>query len=408
MTEATEGSRLGLLACEEGCDPIEERLRATLRATIEAVFDEELDAFLGRVRYARGQGEVKGYRHGRRQRQLTSTLGTETVSVPRARLQDGSGHSREWRSRALGAYQRRTQRVEALITSAYLAGANTRRVKKELFALFKGALSKDVVSRTWRKVKGDWEAWRHRSLAEEDIVHLLLDGMVVKTRLDSKATAISVLVALGVRRDGQKVLLAVQHMAGESTAAWRQFLENLDARGLPQPALVTIDGAPGLEAAVTALWGEGLPIQRCTVHKHRNLLAHAPKWLHEELNADYRDMIHAPSAAHVQERRKAFLRKWRLKCRAVADSLQEAGERLFSFIRVHPALWKAVRTTNAIEQLNREFRRRIKTQTLLPCAETVPMLFWALLASGQIQMRKVDGWAHLSQTIQPFTLDLAA
>ena len=82
MTEATEGSRLGLLACEEGCDPIEERLRATLRATIEAVFDEELDAFLGRVRYARGQGEVKGYRHGRRQRQLTSTLGTETVSVP--------------------------------------------------------------------------------------------------------------------------------------------------------------------------------------------------------------------------------------------------------------------------------------------------------------------------------------
>ena len=72
------------------------------------------------------------------------------------------------------------------------------------------------------------------------------------------------------------------------------------------------------------------------------------------------------------------------------------------------ALMEAVRTTNAIEQLNREFRRRIKTQTLLPCAETVPMLFWALLASGQIQMRKVDGWAHLSQTIQPFTLDLAA
>lgn len=408
MTETTGVDRLGLLACEEGCDPIEDHLRATLRSTIEAVFDEELDTFLGRLKYRRLQGEVKGYRHGRRERQLTSTLGTETVSVPRARLQDGSGHTSEWRSQALGAYQRRTKRVEALIGSAYLAGANTRRVKQALFALFQGAVSKDVVSRAWRKVKGDWEAWRHRSLAEEDIVHLLLDGMVVKTRLDHKATTVSVLVALGVRRDGQKVLLAVQHMAGESTAAWRQFLENLDVRGLPQPAVVTIDGAPGLEAAVTALWGEDLPIQRCTVHKHRNLLAHAPKRLHEELNADYRDMIYAPSAAQVQERRTAFLHKWRLKCRAVAASVAEAGERLFCFIRLHPALWKAVRTTNAIEQLNREFRRRIKTQTLLPCAETVPMLFWALLASGQIQMRKVDGWAHLAQTIQPLSLDAAA
>ena len=126
-------------------------------------------------------------------------------------------------------------------------------------------------------------------------------------------------------------------MAGESTAAWRQFIENLDARGLQQPVLVTIDGAPGLEAAVTALWGEDLPTQRCSLHKHRNLLAHAPQRLHEELNGDYRDMIYAPTAAQVQERRTALLRKWRLKCRAVADSLQEAGERL-SFIRLHPGL----------------------------------------------------------------------
>ena len=90
MTEATGVSKLGLLACEEGCDPIEDRLRASLRSTIEAVFDEELDAFLGRLRYSRAQGEVKGYRHGRRERQLTPTLGTQRVSVPRARLQDGS------------------------------------------------------------------------------------------------------------------------------------------------------------------------------------------------------------------------------------------------------------------------------------------------------------------------------
>jgi len=145
-----------------------------------------------------------------------------------------------------------------------------------------------------------------------------------------------------------------------------------------------------------------------TVHKHRNLLAHAPKHMQDELTEDYRDMIYADTAAEIETRRKDFLRKWRLKCRAVADSLEEAGDRLFSFTRLDPSQWKSARTTNAIERLNEEFRRRIKTQTVLPCAETVPMLLWALLASGQIVMRKVDGWETLSQPIEPAALDRAA
>jgi len=92
----------------------------------------------------------------------------------------------------------------------------------------------------------------------------------------------------------------------------------------------------------------------------------------------------------------------------VSVSLEEAGDRLFTFTRLDPSQWKSARTTNAIERLNEEFRRRIKTQTVLPCAETVPMLLWALLASGQIQMRKIDGWETLSQPIEPMPLDLAA
>ena len=92
----------------------------------------------------------------------------------------------------------------------------------------------------------------------------------------------------------------------------------------------------------------------------------------------------------------------------VADSLEEAGEELFASSRLDPSQWKSARTTNTIERLNEEFRRRIKTRTVLPCAETVPMLLWALLASGQIAMRKVDGWETLSQPVEPATLDLAA
>ncbi len=188
-------------------------------------------------------------------------------------------------------------------------------------------------------------------------------------------------------------------MGGESKAAWGAFLGDLDARGLDRPLFVIVDGAPGLEAALVALWGETLPIQRCTVHKHRNLLGHAPKHMHDELTEDYRDMIYADSAVEIETRRKAFLRKWRLKCRAVADSLEEAGDRRFTFTRLDPSLWKSARTTNAIERLNEEFRRHIKTQTVLPCAETVPMLLWALMASGRIQMRKVDGWETLAQPV---------
>jgi len=408
MTNTTETSALSLLACDEGFDPIEDRLRANIRSTIEAVFNEELNGFLGRLRYGRDAGAVKGYRHGSRDRRITGTFGSETISVPRARIADEAGKVSEWRSKALPRYQRLTKTAEALIASVYLSGTNTRRVKRALFALFKGAVSKDVVSRAWRKVKGDWDAWCARSLADEDIIRLILDGTVIKTRIDKKATNISVLAAIGVRRDGQKVLLSIMNMGGESTAAWRQFLDDLDARGLKRPEFVIVDGAPGLEAALVALWGDDLPIQRCTVHKHRNLLAHAPKHLHEELGNDYRDMIYAETAAEVETRRKAFLRKWRLKCRAVADSLEEAGDRLFTFTRLDPSQWKAARTTNAIERLNEEFRRRIKTQAVLPCAETVPMLLWALLASGQITMRKVDGWQTLDKPIEPMTLDLAA
>tara|TARA_X000000950_G_C13814446_1_gene619125 strand:+ start:552 stop:1325 length:774 start_codon:yes stop_codon:yes gene_type:complete len=257
-------------------------------------------------------------------------------------------------------------------------------------------------------VKVDWDAWCARSLAEEDIVRLILDGTVVRTRVDRRATNVSVLAAIGVRRDGQKVLLAIRNMGGESTAAWSSFLGDLDARGLRRPEFVIVDGAPGLEAALAQLWGEDLPIQRCTVHKHRNLLAHAPKHLHEEIGSDYRDMIYAETAQEVAKRRKAFLRKWRLRCRAVADSLDEAGDRLFTFTRLDPSQWKAARTTNAIERLNEEFRRRIKTQTVLPTPETVPMLLWALLASGQIQMRKIDGWETLHQPLEPAVLDAAA
>jgi transposase-like protein len=405
-------------------DGLEAGVRKRIRGFIEELLDEELTAALGRARYARARDErllvrsvtsesdarevlpAAGHRNGHRDRQLMGTFGAMTVSVPRARVEAADGKTSEWHSQTLPAYRRRTKEIDAVIAGSYLAGTNTRRVGRALAALFRGSVSKDTVSRVWRKIKGDWEAWNARDLSSADMVRLILDGTVVRVRIDRKATLISLLVVLGVRADGQKVLLAVRNMGGESEAAWRSVLDDLVKRGLKQPELAIVDGAPGLEKALSSLWSD-LLVQRCTVHKLRNLIAHAPKRLAEEVASDFSDMVYAASAKEVAARRKSFIRKWRLKCRAVADSLEEAGEQLFTFTRLPPSQWKSARTTNAIERLHEEFKRRIKTQTVLPAGETAAMLFWALLAAGQIRLRKVDGWRTLGRELaQP--LDLAA
>jgi putative transposase len=398
-------------------DPIEAGLRDRVREFIQAMIESELEAALARPRYGRrpkadakdgnGPNGISGHRHGHRSRSLMGTFGRVEIAVPRARLDSAEGKTAEWRSKGLRAYQRRTKQADALIAGAYLGGTNTRRVRRALSAVFGGAISKDTVSRVWRKVKGSWEAWNARSLSEEPIIRLILDGTVVRVRLDRKATSIALLVVLGVREDGQKVLLAVKNMGGETGEAWRVVLDDLVKRGLRKPEFLIVDGGTGLEQALAALWGD-VPMQRCTVHKHRNLLAHAPQRLHEEVSADYNDMIYATSAAEIEARRRAFIRKWRLKCKAVAGSLEEAGDRLFTFTRLPVSQWKSARTTNAIERLHEEFKRRIKTQTVLPSAETAAMLFWALLAAGQITMRKVDGWQTLTHKLVNEPIDLAA
>jgi mutator family transposase len=125
-------------------------------------------------------------------------------------------------------------------------------VRRALNAVFAGPVGKAVVSRVWRKTKGDWDAWNARSLAKEPVVRLILDGTLARVRLDRKATSISLLVTLGVRADGQKMLLAIKSMGGESEAAWRARLDDFVRRGLPTSELVVVDGAPGLEKALAA------------------------------------------------------------------------------------------------------------------------------------------------------------
>ncbi len=272
--ESHSGAETSAQLFHDWFDPIESGVRDRVRNFIESMIEAELEEALSRPRYGRPAkveedrpASLNGHRHGHRSRSLMGTFGPVKIEVPRARLNtpDGKTTEWEWKSKMLPAYQRRTRAADALIAGAYLSGTNTRRVRRALAALFGGAVGKDTVSRVWRKVQSDWEAWNARSLADEPIVRLILDGTVVRVRLDKKATSISLLVVLGIREDGQKVLLAVKNMGGETKEAWRTVLDDLVKRGLRKPEFLIVDGGSGLDAALAAIWGD-VPTQRCTVH----------------------------------------------------------------------------------------------------------------------------------------------
>jgi putative transposase len=179
-----------------------------------------------------------------------------------------------------------------------------------------------------------------------------------------------------------------------SKPGWKPCAHRV-ARNLGTPVLAVIDGNPGLAAALRMRWPQ-IALQRCTNHKLWNLLAKAPAHLREELAEDYRRMIYAPNRAAVEQARVGFLRKWKLRCKAASASFEEADDELFTFTAFPASQWKALRTTNALERINEEFRRRTKTQASLPSEEAVLFLLFGLLRSGQVKLRRLVGWQDLA------------
>ncbi len=381
-----------------GKGSLEELMRERIRATIEAIVDEELEAALGAGRSARVGSVRAGYRHGKRERVLSTSLGATTIAMPRARLEGADGKSREWRSRMIPRYQRRTERVDEAILGVYLSGTNTRRLRGALSPLLRGApLSKDAVSRLVGRLREDFEAWAKRDLSELKVRYIFLDGWYPRVRIGKKRVRVPVLVTLGVCANGQRVVLDLRLSGVESEQAWLDAVRALAARNLGTPELAVIDGNPGLRAALKMQW-PGIAIQRCTNHKLWNLLAKAPAHLREELAEDYRRMIYADGHQAIEKARAGFARKWKLRSQAVFASFEEAGDELFTFTAFPISQWKALRTTNALERINEEFRRRTKTQASLPSEEAVLFLLFGLLRSGQVTLRRLVGWRDIDNS----------
>ena len=385
---------------------LEEELRRRTREWIEGMVNEELELALGIGRYERGEGR-RGYRKGVRARSFTTRSGSHAIAFPRAAYFDpGAEGKREWNSKLVPRYARRTEAVEAALVSAYLCGTNTRRIKRALSPLLTGAaLSKSAVSRLVARLSEQFEVWKARDLTGDDIAVLFLDGFRLKVRLGRKVESLPVLCAVGVRSDGSKVLLALELRSSESSAAWHSVTEDLCGRGVAAPALAVIDGSKGLRDAVKATW-PWIEVQRCAKHKLENLFTHAPKRLYEEIKADYHAIVYAESEAAARKAWARFEKKWEKSCPAVVQSLNEAGDELLTFFRYPPSLWKSLRTTNVIERMNGEFRRRVKTQGSLSNSEAGLKLLFGLFASGQISMRRIGGGRDLPAFIAAKRVEL--
>ena len=385
------GQREGLL----GPDRLTEALRGKIREMILTLAEAELSEVLAALPYER-KGERRGYRNGKRERWISTGLGATAIELPRARLSEG-GEEKEWQSRLIERYQRRARSVDSALLGCYLSGANGRRIRGALSPLLRGApLSKSAVSRIVGRLQALFTDWRKRSLKTEAVVFLYLDGIALRVRIANKVVSAPVLVAVGVKADGQKVVLDLELLQSESTECWGGFVEGLIERGLKRPCLVILDGNKGLRAAVEKSW-PGIKVQRCTVHKLRNLERHTPRHALEEVKTDYHRIIQAESLEQARKAYREFVLKWKKLAPKVVVSLEEAGEELLTFYRFPTSQWKSLRTTNAIERLNGEFRRRVKTQGSLPSAQAAELLLFGLIISGQIRMRRIDGWQELKQ-----------
>jgi putative transposase len=258
------------------------------------------------------------------------------------------------------------------------------------------------VSRVIVTLKGGLEAWRTRSLTDLDLIYVYLDGFALRVRSGGKVVSVPVLGVVGVLVDGGKQLLALERCAGESFAAWKGCLDDLVARGLPAPVLAIIDGNAGLRRAVGLVWPKAA-VRRCCVHKLRNLERKAPKHALAEIRDDFLRIVYAANADTARTAYAAFERTWNKRCPGVVTSLREGGDELFTFFRFPKTQWKTRRTTNTIERLHEEFRRRVKTQGSLPTEDAALVLLFSLVASGQIKLRKIDGWRKIAAMLSQHT-----
>jgi putative transposase len=334
-------------------------IRENVGEYLSGLMDIERTQFLGRQRYEHGQGDVN-HRNGSYPRNFTlKGIGQVNVRVPRDR--EGG-----FKTKIIPRSKRYEDELRRDLTMMFLTGVSTRTLSMMSERLIGRRISPTQVSNANKELIDAVERWRSRDLSEEPIKYMFLDGVNFDMRIDGSIEKVPVLVTIGVTEEGHRKVLGFQAGDKESAPTWREFFKDLKRRGLKGANMIlgVMDGLPGLEK----VFKEEFPkakVQRCQVHVSRNVLAKVPKKLKKAVADDLRSIFYASSKQKAMGFFDIFKEKWRKDLPSAVQCLENSIGACLTFFICPEEEWISLRTSNIIERLNKEFKRRTKPMEIV-------------------------------------------
>ena len=359
-----------------------DRVRQAAETVYQALIEAELTETIGAALHERSEHRTN-LRNGHRTRVLSTTAGDLELRIPKLRTGSFFPSLLERRRRV-------DQALFAVVMEAYLHGVSTRKVDDLVKAL--GAdtgISKSEVSRICADLDQEVGAFRDRSLADQAFPYVFLDATYCKARVNHRVVSQAVVIATGVRADGWREVLGFAVGDSEDGAFWTAFLRSLKARGLGGVQLVISDAHTGLKQAIAAVL-LGAAWQRCRVHFLRNVLAQVPKGSAEMVAAAIRTIFAQPDAAHVREQLGVIAGMLGRQSVKVENMLRDAAEDLLAFTSFPAAHWKKIWSTNPLERLNKEVKRRTDVVGVFPNPEALLRLAGAVLVEAHDEWQATD------------------
>lgn len=344
-------------------------LKALLGKMLQLVMEQDVTALCG-AGYGEQSPERKNQRNGYRKRPLDTRMGTINLEVPK--LRKGS-----YFPNFLDARKRAERALVSVVMEAYVQGISTRRVDDLVKAMGMEGISKSEVSRMITELDSDIEPFCTRKFTQT-YPYVFLDATYLKVRDHHRVVSKAVLVAYGVNAQGDREILGASIAAGEMELCWRKFLEGLQARGLRGVLLVISDHHSGLRKAIRTVL-TGVSWQRCTVHFLRNVLTHVPKAKQGMIAALLRNVFQQPNRSAADEAMEKAIAILVEQAPAAAELVREAEEDVLAFFNFPERHRRQLRSTNPLERLNREIKRRTDVVGIFPNDAAVLRLLCMIL-----------------------------
>lgn len=348
-------------------------IQAGAQLMLQKALEEEVTGFLGRGHYKRGARLQNGYRNGYEPAAISCGEGKIQVELPQTRETEFP-----FRSVILDLWQRRSENLEKLIPALYVKGLSQRdieRVLRENLGLDK--VSRSVASRLSKKIYYDFDQWRKRDLSGYKLLYLFLDGhyLALRQGTDEKE---GVLVAWGVTEEGKKVLLHIDRGERESYDCWKTFVEDMKLRGLNEPLLVIRDGNSGLKKMARECFPYSFA-QRCQAHKMRNILSKLPRDIHAKMKRLIHSAFYAKDYSEGLRIAKDIIARFEDEFPSAMECLAEGLEETLCVLKFPATHRKSIRSTNLLERLLGESKRRTKVIPRFPTERSCLSLVYAVL-----------------------------